>query len=164
MNKLMWFVAMVFIGAGAAVTDEPQFLTDYTDSFKEYYAAILDKEFVLPKDHPVWELKSIKSPTGIWRAEIIQSDTGVVPYDKTKAAIVIKKYDGKKRYVKCERFRTIKVQWINDRLLYILCDIGHAAGAGQIFDVETNKWIYQKGEMYHYNEELTRKQQKGRVQ
>jgi hypothetical protein len=118
----------------------------------------------LPKDHPVRELKFVKSPTGIWRAEIVQSDTGVVTYDRTKAKIVIKKYDGKKRYVKCESFRTIKVQWINDRLIYIDCDIGHAAGVGQIFDVETNKWIYQQGETYYRNEELERKQQQTGVQ
>ena len=158
MKRLIGFAAVLVLGAGAAVTDEPAFLTSYTDSFKEYYGAILDKELVLPKDHPVRELKSVKSPTGIWRAEIVQSDTGVIPYDKTKAAIVIKKYDGKKRYVKCERFRTIKVQWINDRLVYLLCDIGHVAGVGQIFDVETNKWIYQQGETYYRNEALERKQ------
>jgi hypothetical protein len=154
MNKLICFVAVFVIGAGAATTDEPQFLTAYTDSFKEYYARILTKEFIFPKDHPVRELKSIKSPTGIWRAEIVQSDTGTVPYDKTKAAIVIKRYDGEKRYVKCERFRTITVQWINDRLIYILCDLGHVASVGQILDVEKNEWIYQKGETYYYNEEL----------
>jgi len=164
MNKLTCFVAVFVIGVGAPAMDEPAFLTGYTDSFREYYAAILDKEFVLPKDHPVRELKSVKSPTGIWRAEIVQSDTGVIPYDKTQATIVIKKYDGQKRYVKCERFRTIKVQWINDRLVYLLCDIGHVAGVGQIFDVETNKWIYQQGETYYRNEALERKQQQTRVQ
>lgn len=36
MNKLMWFVAAFVLGAGAVATDEPQYLTDYTDSFKEY--------------------------------------------------------------------------------------------------------------------------------
>ena len=163
MGKLTCLVAAIVIVAGAAM-DEPQFLTSYTDSFREYYATTLEREFVLPEGHPVRELKSVKSPAGIWRAEIVQSDTGVVPYDKTKATIVIKKYDGKKRYVKCERFRTIKVQWINDRLLYIQCDIGHAAGVGQIFDVETNKWIYQQGETYYRNEALERKQQQTRVQ
>lgn len=163
MNRVMCFVAVVVVGAGAAATDEPGFLTSYTDSLKEYYGAILEREFVLPKDHPVHELKSVKSPTGIWRAQIVQSNTGVVPYDKTKAAIVIKKYDGKKRYVKFEKLRTIKLQWINDRLLYIQCDIGHVAGVGQIIDVETNKWIYQQGETYYRNEELERKQQQTRV-
>ena len=158
MNRLICFVAVFVIGAGAATTDEPPYLTSYTDSFKEYYAAILDREFTLPKDHPVRELKSIKSPTGIWRAEIVQSG-GVVSYDETKATIVVKKYDGQKRYVKCERFRTITVRWINDRLLYLVCDIGHAASVDQILDVETNKWIYQEGEMYYINEALTRKQQ-----
>jgi len=154
MKRLMCFAAIFVIGAGMAAVDEPEFLTRYTDSFKEYYAGILDKEFVLPKDHPVRDLKSVKSPTGIWRAEIAQSDTGTIPYDKTKATIVIKRYDGEKRYVKCERFRTITVQWINDRLIYILCDLGHVASVGQILDVEKNEWIYQKGETYYYNEEL----------
>jgi len=164
MNRLICFVAGFVIGAGTATRDKPEFLTRYTDSFKEYYAEILDKEFILPRNHPVGELKSIKSPTGIWRAEIVHSNAGIVPYDKTKATMVIKKYDGKKRYVKCERFRTITVKWINDRLLYILCDLGHVASVGQIFDVERNEWIYQKGETYYYNEELKEKQWQGRVQ
>lgn len=164
MNRLICFVAGFVIGAGTATTDKPEFLTRYTDSFKEYYAEILDKEFILPRNHPVGELKSIKSPTGIWRAEIVHSNAGIVPYDKTKATMVIKKYDGKKRYVKCERFRTITVKWINDRLLYIFCHLGHVAIVGQIFDVERNEWIYQKGETYYYNEGLKEKQRQGRVQ
>ncbi len=81
MNRLICFAAAFVISAGAATTDEPPYLTSYTDSFKEYYAAILDREFTLPKDHPVRELKSIKSPTGIWRAEIVQSGGGV-SYDR----------------------------------------------------------------------------------
>jgi hypothetical protein len=46
-------------------------------------------------------------------------------------------------------FRTLRVQWVNDRILHIFTDVGHVAGVHQLLDVEELAWIYARAEYYY---------------
>ena len=126
--------------------------TRYTDSFSSHYGRILRDEYVFPENLKKAEIQEITSPRGRYRARVQTTDASVVPYDKAKAGIVFERYDGQRRYVLVEDFRTVELRWINDRLVLLSCDIGHVAGVGQVLDVEAGKWIYQQGEQYFYTE------------
>ena len=44
--------------------------------------------------------------------------------------------------------RTLRLQWVNERLVYVFTEVGHVAGVGQLLDVEDMKWIYTRTEYY----------------
>ena len=75
-------------------------------------------------------------------------DVTNVAYDQAVASIEIERFNGDKTYLIMKHFRDIKAYWLNDRLLFIKSDLGHAAGLEQIFDAEARKWIYQQGISY----------------
>ncbi|UCG49788.1 MAG: hypothetical protein JSU94_08390 [Phycisphaerales bacterium] len=126
--------------------------TRYTESFKSHYGRILRDEYVFPDHLKKAEIEEIASPRGLYRARMQTTDASVVPYDKAKAGIVFERYDGRRLYVLVEDFRTIKLRWINDRLVLLSCNIGHIAGVDQVLDVEAGKWIYQQGEQYFFTQ------------
>jgi hypothetical protein len=88
------------------------------------------------------------SPTGRWTAMIEQTDPVVVPYDRAQACLKLSNATRVIRGVAISDFRSLRLTWVNDRLLYIFTDVGHAAGVGQLLDVDDGKWIYAKTEYY----------------
>ena len=75
---------------------------------------------------------------------LIRTNGTKVPYGESLGNIIINLEDGRVRYVQLKQFRDVQMNWINDRLLYINCNIGHIASVDAILDVEDNKWIYRK--------------------
>jgi hypothetical protein len=92
----------------------------------------------LEKDVTVWsEFRNRK-------ATLVRSDATKIPYDKETGSITIESRDRPKQYIWLRGFRWVEIKWINDRLLYIDCDIGHIASVDAIFDAQTGKWIYRQ--------------------
>ncbi|MFC1782100.1 hypothetical protein ACFL02_00775 [Planctomycetota bacterium] len=129
---------------------EPTITThiDYTDDFESFYGKILASPYQFPPDFKLQNPQTILSPNKRYSARLQKTDGGVVPYDQAKAALEFTRFDGQKRYLIIEDFRTLKLNWINDRLAHLVSDIGRVAAVHQIFDVDDGKWIYQKGELY----------------
>lgn len=120
----------------------------YTDSFKSHYGTVMKAPYKFPEGAKLRKPTESHSRHKIWLARLQVTDAVVVPYDQAKASIVFERTDGKKRFLLIEDFRTTRLRWINDRLVYIFCDIGHIAGVGMVYDVEDDRWVYQKGEQY----------------
>lgn len=88
------------------------------------------------------------SPTGRWTVVVEQTDPVTVPYDRARACIRMSTATRDFRNVAIGDFRTLRLVWVNERLLYVFTDVGHAAGVGQLLDVEDARWIYAKTEYY----------------
>ena len=58
------------------------------------------------------------------------------------------KGDGTARHVFLEDFRCILFYWLTDRLVFLDSDLGHVAGAKQLYDVEADRWLYQMGDSF----------------
>ena len=99
-------------------------------------------EIPLEKDVTVWsEFRNRK-------ATLVLSDATKIPYDKAIGSITIESRNRPNQYIRLRGFRTVEIKWINDRLLYIDCDIGHIASVDAIFDAQTGNWIYRQSMSY----------------
>lgn len=105
-------------------------------------AVAIPPEIPLEKDVTMW------SDFGNRKATLVRSDATKITYDKEIGSITIESRDRPKQYIRLREFRMVKIEWINDRLLYIFCDIGHLAGVDAIFDAQTGKWIYRQTMWY----------------
>ncbi len=90
----------------------------------------------------------VASQHGNWSASVQETDPVVVPYDQARACIQLQGRDGSQLGITIGDFRTLRVQWVNERLLYLFTDIGHVAGVGHLLDVEEMKWVYARTEYY----------------
>jgi hypothetical protein len=91
----------------------------------------------------------ITSPLGSWSAIVYQTNAVAVPYDQAQACIQLRGPANKAHGVSLRDFRTLRVQWVNDRALHIFTDIAHVAGVHQLLDVEELTWIYARAEYYY---------------
>jgi hypothetical protein len=98
-----------------------------------------------PLNNPCFLSKQPRPPL---KATLVRSDATKIPYDKEIGSITIESRNRPKQYIRLRRFRTVEIKWINDRLLYIYCDIGHIASVDAIFDAQTGKWIYHQSMSY----------------
>ena len=85
---------------------------------------------------------TIASPSHKWSATVLETDGGAVPYSDARACIQLRQDKQTRATVALGAFRTLGVQWINDRLLYVWTDVGHIAIVGQLLDVDEMKWLY----------------------
>jgi hypothetical protein len=83
-----------------------------------------------------------------WSATVQETDPVVVPYDQARACIQLQGPNGSARSVSIGDFRTLRVQWVNERLLYVFTDVGRVAGVGQLLDVEDIIWLYARTELH----------------
>src|SRR5581483_462185 len=135
------FVLSAAVGAYATSVHYGNQLSDF---YREIAAAAvaIAPEIPLEKEIAVWsELHNRK-------ATLVRSDATKIPYDKEIGSITIESRNRPKRYIRLRRFRAVEIKWINDRLLYINCDVGHTASVDAIFDAQTGKWIYRQSMSY----------------
>jgi len=90
----------------------------------------------------------VASEHGSWSASVQETDPVVVPYDQARACIQLRGRDGLRLGITLGDFRTLRIQWVNERLLYLSTDVGHVAGVGQLLDVEEMKWVYAMTQLY----------------
>lgn len=93
---------------------------------------------------------TFESPLGNWSAIVYETDPVVVPYDQAQACVQLRGPAGKTYGVSLRDFRTLRVQWVNDRVVTFFTDVGHTAGVYQVLDLESLTWIYAQAEYYSY--------------
>ena len=121
---------------------------DYGNQFSDFYPEISTAAVAIPPEIPVEKDVTVWSEFRNRRATLVLSDATKIPYDKAIGSITIESRNKPNQYIRLRGFRTVEIKWINDRLLYIDCDIGHIAGVDAIFDAQTGKWIYRQSISY----------------
>jgi len=135
-----------------ALASEPALQVEYTDDFADSYAELVTAPCSLPDGVASLPEERTESRLSRWRAILSQTDPTVVPYDQAVACLAFDGPDGARRTVRARVFRTIRVQWLNDRLVAIETDLGHAVSVLQILDLDQGRWVYQLGERYFWPE------------
>ena len=133
-------------------------LSNFADATSVYYgkhckycpeistgAVAIPPGIPLEKDVTVW------SPFRNRKATLVRSDGTKMDALDAVGSITIESRDRPKQYIRLRVFRRVTIKWINDRLLYIDCDVGHVVGVDAIFDAYTGKWIYRQEESYGDN-------------
>jgi hypothetical protein len=90
---------------------------------------------------PVKTAYSVASPSGLWSAFVQETDPVRVPYDQARACIRLQRRDGPARYLTVGDFRALRVEWLDDRRLHVVTDVGRLARVSQLLDVETQVLI-----------------------
>jgi len=121
---------------------------DYGHQFSDLYPEISTAAVAIPPEIPLEKSVTVWSEFRNRQATLVLSEATKIPYDKAIGAITIESRDRPDQYIRLKGFRTVEIKWINDRLLYIDCDIGHIAGVDAIFDAHTGKWIYRQSMSY----------------
>jgi hypothetical protein len=120
----------------------------YGNELSDFYPEISTAPVTIPPGVPREKDVTVWSEFRNRKATLAQSDATKVPYDKEIGSITIESQDRPAQYIRLRRFRAVEIKWINDRLLYIYCDIGHIASVDAIFDAQTGKWIYRQSISY----------------
>ena len=118
----------------------------YDEVRPEHRARATREPCALPTDLRTKSIYVLRSPRGSWTATVHETDPVVVPYDRARACIQLRHENGNVRGVTVGGFRTLRLEWINDKLLYLSTDVGHIAAVGQLLDVEDVAWIYARTE------------------
>jgi hypothetical protein len=121
---------------------------EYAPVAAEHLAHVSAEACSLPKDLRTKDKYALPSAFGNWSATVLETDPVAVPYDKARTCIQLQGPEGVVRSVTIEGFRTLRLQWINERLLYLWTDVGHVASVGQLLDVDDLKWLYARTEYY----------------
>jgi hypothetical protein len=121
---------------------------EYSSVLPELLAHVSKKACSLPTELRTKDKYVVASALGNWSATVLETDPVAVPYDKARACIQLQGSDGVVRSVTIGAFRTLRLQWLNERLLYLFTDVGHVAGVGQLLDVDDMKWLYARTESY----------------
>lgn len=121
---------------------------EYTDRLAAAYARLESRPCTLPAGLALAPERPSASRLDVWHAVLRQTDPVAVPYDEARACIAFTGPGGARLDVSLWGFRTVGLEWLNDRLVLITTDIGHAAGVTQVLDLEAKRWIYQLGESY----------------
>ena len=119
-----------------------------SNELSDFYPEISMAEVAIPPGIPLEKDVTVWSEFRNRKATLVRSDATKIPYDKEIGAITIESPNRPKQYIRLRRFRTVEIKWINDRLLYIYCDIGHIGSVDAIFDAQTGKWIYRQSMSY----------------
>ena len=120
----------------------------YGNELSDFYPEISPAAVAIPPGIPLEKDVTLWSEFRNRKATLVLSDATKIPYDRAIGSITIESRDRPKQYIRLSGFRTVEIKWINDRLLYIDCDIGHIASVDAIFDAQTGKWIYRQSMSY----------------
>ena len=97
---------------------------------------------------PVKTAYAVASPGGTWSAFVQETDASREPYDQARACIRLQRRDGPARYLTIGDFRTLRVEWLDDRRLHLATDVGAGARVSQLLDVDTQRWIHARTEYF----------------
>ena len=120
----------------------------YGNQFSDFYPEISTAPVAISPEIPLEEDVTVWSEFRNRKATLVRSDATKIPYDKEIGSITIESRNRPKQYIRLRGFRWVEIKWINDRLLYIYCDIGHIACVDAIFDAQTGKWVYRQSMSY----------------
>ncbi len=102
------------------------------------------------EDIPLEPAVVVNSPIGSSTARVVRTDGTKIPYEDAEAHITVASAFGDTIYFKSKGFRTVDVQWIGERFLFISKGIGHIVGVEEIYDVVDKKWLVQQTVSYRW--------------
>ena len=137
-------VAAILAGGAAAEPIEVQ----YGSVLPEHQATLSKEPCALAATLKTKEKQVVVSTLGNWSATVLETDAVAVPYNQARACILLSGPDGAVRSITLGGFRTLRLTWVNDRLLYLFTGVGHIACVGQLLDVDDMKWLYARTEYY----------------
>jgi hypothetical protein len=115
----------------------------FSNDFKGYYPEIVDSSLDAMSGLPLEEPVTVISPNRIWTAIVNRTDGVKVPYDQSLGRIQVIGEGQPTTMIAVHGFRTVTVNWINDRLLHINLGLGRIAWTEAIYDLQAHRWIYQ---------------------
>ena len=122
----------------------------YNTSFSDQYCVVTPEEPTFPEDTPLESAVVVNSPIGSSTARVVRTDGTKIPYDDAEAHITVVSAFGDTIYFKSKGFRTVDVQWIGERFLFISKGIGHIVAIEEIYDIVDKKWLVQQTVSYRW--------------
>jgi hypothetical protein len=114
----------------------------------EHQARVSSEPCAIAAETPVKAPYTAASPGGAWSALVQETDPVRVPYDQARACLRLLRRDGRTRYVTVGDFRTLRVEWLDDRRLHLITDVGRIARVSQLLDVDAQVWIHARTEYF----------------
>ena len=71
-----------------------------------------------------------------------------IPFEEAEAHITVESAFGEPIYFQSKGFRTVDVQWIGERYLYIRKGIGRIVAVEEIYGIVDNEWLVQQTVSY----------------
>ena len=122
----------------------------YDKSFSDRYCVETPEEPTFPENTPLEPVVIVNSPIGSSTARIVRTDGAKISYDDAEAHITVVSAFGDTIYFKSKGFRTVDVQWIGERFLFISKGIGHIVAIEEIYDIVDKKWLMQQTVRYRW--------------
>ena len=139
---------LILLALTSVVVAQPGPPAIYDKSFSDRYCIVTQDEPRFAEDKPLESPVSIKSPIGSSTARVVRTDGSMVPYDDAEAHITVESAFGEPIYFKSKGFRTVDVQWMGERFLFIRKGIGHIVAIEEIYDIVDRRWLVQQTVSY----------------
>ena len=144
---MRFLILLAFTSVLAAQPGPPAI---YDKSFSDRYCVVTPEEPTFPKSTPLEPAVVVNSPIGSSTVRVVRTDGTKIPYDDAEAHITVVSEFGPTIYFKSKGFRTIEVQWIGERFLFISKGIGHIAAIEEIYDIVDKQWLVQQTVAYRW--------------
>ena len=125
-------------------------LATYDTSFPDRYCVVMSEEPAFPANTPLEAPVVVSSPLGSSTARVVRTDGTKVPYENAEAHITVESEFGDTIYFSSRGLRTIDVQWIGERFLFIRKGIGHIVAIEEIYDIVDKTWLVQQTVRYRW--------------
>ena len=120
----------------------------YDKSFSDRYCVVVTEEPTFTEDTPLEPMVVVRSPIGSSTARVVRTDGTAIPYEDAEAHITVESAFGEPIYFKSRGFRTVDVQWIGERFLFVRKGIGRIVAIEEIYDIVDRKWLVQQTVSY----------------
>jgi hypothetical protein len=142
-TAVLWLVPAMLFGGAAGQTP-----VTYEPVRASHEAKISDQPCAVPRALQTQQPYVVLTELRNWSATVVETNSTVVPYDQARACIRLQGPGSVVRHIAIGDFRTLRLHWVSERLLYVFTDVGHIAGVGQLFDVVDATRIYARTEIY----------------
>jgi hypothetical protein len=137
---------LILPATGATQGDAPPLRYEALEP--SFQTTVATRDCAFPAGVPIVGPETVDSPHGTGRACVTKTDGSVVPYEQAEAHISVTTELGQPVFLLVRDFRLLRVQWINERLLYLDRNMGRVAGIDEIFDVLERRWLFQAWVQY----------------
>lgn len=145
-------VLLILCGAGAHASEPdakaPQAVT-YSQSFEDRYWRRTSCDDVLPDDAPTEPLRVSESPKKLRRAELLRTNGGIVPYDKSQARLTVYGFGDARQCFAAKGFRTVSVRWFGESILLLEQNLGHIVSTEAVYDLASGAWLMRRTISYN---------------
>lgn len=139
---------LILLAFTSVLAAQPGPPAHYDESFSDRYCVETPEESVFPESTPLEPEVVVISPSGSATVRVVRTDGTMIPYDEAEAHITVTSAFGDAIYFTSKGFRTVNVQWIGERFLFISKGIGHVVAIEEIYDIVDKKWLVQQTVSY----------------